>query len=118
MNDSWIGIDFDGVLVKTLDIWQGVGVFGDPIEPMVELAKNLLAQGRQVKIFTARVSEHNTMGADGKIKDSITPIQNWCLKHLGQVLEITNVKDYKMEVLFDDRAITVECNTGKILTKL
>jgi len=45
--------------------------------------------------------------------DVITPIQEWCKKHIGQVLEVTNVKDYGMIELWDDRAVQVEMNTGR-----
>jgi hypothetical protein len=40
-------------------------------------------------------------------------IQVWCDQHLGQVLDITNVKDYGMIELWDDRAVRVVLNTGE-----
>jgi len=39
-------------------------------------------------------------------------IEEWCRQHIGQVLEVTNVKDFGMIELWDDRAIQVESNTG------
>ena len=45
--------------------------------------------------------------------DAITPIKEWCLKHIGQKLEVTNVKDFGMIELWDDRAVQVIPNTGR-----
>ena len=33
-------------------------------------------------------------------------------------LEITNVKDYGMQTLYDDRAVQVERNTGRIISEI
>ena len=41
-------------------------------------------------------------------------IKEWCIKHVGQELPITCFKDFGMIELWDDRAIRVEKNTGKI----
>ena len=43
-------------------------------------------------------------------------IQDWCEKHIEYVLAIVCEKDYQMIELWDDRAVTVERNTGRILT--
>jgi hypothetical protein len=83
---------------------------------MLQRVKAWLAAGQHVKIFTARVCEHGRLDdSDGEPKtvDVITPIENWCLKHLGQKLPVTNVKDYYMIELWDDRAIQVIPNTGE-----
>lgn len=45
-------------------------------------------------------------------------IQAWCLKHLGQLLDVTAEKDFDMTSLWDDRAVTVEKNTGRFLSPL
>ena len=37
------------------------------------------------------------------------------MKHIGQELEVTCTKDFGMIELWDDRAIRVEKNTGKII---
>lgn len=42
-------------------------------------------------------------------------IRSWCLEHIGQELLITNVKDFGMYELWDDRAVTVEPNTGRVI---
>lgn len=40
-------------------------------------------------------------------------IERWCLEHIGIVLPVTNVKDYGMIELWDDRAVQVIPNTGE-----
>lgn len=104
--DGWIGVDLDGTLAK-YDEWQGAQHIGEPVPKILSMVKRWLVEGRTVKIFTARVS-------DGDPK-TVEAIEQWCLKHLGRKLEVTNIKDYDMILLFDDRAIQVEQNTGRLI---
>lgn len=104
--DGWIGVDLDGTLAK-YDGWQGAQHIGEPVPKILSMVKRWLVEGRTVKIFTARVS-------DGDPK-TVETIEQWCLKHLGRKLEVTNIKDYDMILLFDDRAIQVEQNTGRLI---
>jgi hypothetical protein len=112
---SWIGVDLDGTLA-----YMGEGTFdgsvGEPIKPMVEFVKDLIARGRTVKIFTARVAPSSKHNGDGttSVDEQISIIKDWCLKHIGQELEVTCIKDYGMSVLFDDKAVSVAFNTGAI----
>lgn len=80
---------------------------GEPIPLMVERVKRWLAEGREVRIFTARVAvpEPERRLARGFIVD-------WCRIHIGVALEVTNVKDFGMVELWDDRAVSVGLNTG------
>jgi hypothetical protein len=75
---------------------------------MVDRVKRWLAEGKEVKIFTARVSHD----PDGSVARAI---QDWCERHIGQRLEVTNVKTYETLEIWDDRAVAVERNTGRIL---
>ena len=109
---GWIGVDLDGTLA-TYNGWQGVGHIGDPIPEMLARVKAWLAEGRTVKIFTARVHGHGALMLGGDAVDAITPIKEWCKRHIGRELEITNVKDFGMIELWDDRAIQVIPNTGR-----
>jgi len=115
---SWIGVDLDGTLAR-YNGWQGVNHIGEPIPLMVDRVKLWLSQGKCVKIFTARMHGHGVPDLDPntetKTVDALTPIQNWCQKHIGQVLPVTNVKDFGMIELWDDRAVQVECNTGVMI---
>ncbi len=103
---GWIGVDLDGTLAK-YNGWQGEKHIGEPIGAMVKRVQLWLEQGKNVKIFTARISK-NRNGVEKVIK-------RWCKKHIGRELEVTNVKDFGMTYLWDDRAIQVERNTGKVI---
>lgn len=119
-NSGWIGVDLDGTLAH-YDGWKGIAHIGEPIKPMVERVKRWLAEGRAVKIFTARVDGGEValaMGDKNGVAHRDVPlvrayIEQWCLEHIGQVLPVTNVKDYGMIELWDDRAVQVIANTGQ-----
>lgn len=105
--ESWVGVDLDATLAY-YDGWICRFHIGEPIMKMVEFIKSLQASKIKVKIFTARVS---LRAPELVIKN----IQNWTEKHgLGR-LEVTNVKDIGCLVILDDRAISVEPNTGRLL---
>lgn len=53
--EGWYGFDLDGTLAK-YDKWRGLDHIGDPVKPMVELIKEMHAEGKKVKILTARVA--------------------------------------------------------------
>lgn len=108
---AWIGVDLDGTLAF-YDGWSSVDSIGAPLQPMVDRVKGWLAAGKTVKIFTARMHGHGMPIIGGGFQDVKTPIENWCREHIGQALEVTNVKDFGMIELWDDRAIQVESNTG------
>lgn len=123
---GWIGVDFDGTLA-TYDGWKGADHCGEPIGAMVFRVKKWLADGWEVRIFTARMfpftvalrpqddiayradyteRHHDAAKAVGAIRD-------WCREHIGEVLTITCVKDYGMVELWDDRAVQVRANEGE-----
>jgi len=110
--NEWIGVDLDGTLAK-YHHWRGETHIGAPIVSMVERIKRWRSEGREVRIFTARIS------ADGKSEDDVseirTHIEKWCKETLGEILKITNVKDYGMVELWDDRCVQVESNTGMLI---
>lgn len=108
---GWIGVDFDGTLAH-YERWEGPAALGEPIKPMVERVKRWLSEGRDVRIFTARVDSHS-------LKDAVLAhraIEEWCLRHIGKVLRVTNMKDMHLVEFYDDRCVTVEQNTGRLLT--
>lgn len=126
--NGWIGVDFDGTLA-TYETWVSAGHCGEPIAPMVERVKRWIAEGREVRIFTARVFpitqlvEPDTIvsfhgrPSDRQIQahEAIGAIQRWCQKVFGFILPITCVKDYGMIELWDDRAVQVRANTGELV---
>lgn len=108
MSESgWIGVDLDGTLA-VYGVWDG-GI-GEPIPLMVERVKKWLADGVEVKIFTARVC---FSGDEKFMLEQMNLIESWCEKHIGQKLQVTATKDFRMIELWDDRAIQIIPNTGK-----
>jgi hypothetical protein len=108
-NKGWIAVDLDGTLAH-YDGWRGIDHIGEPVPAMLERVKAWLAEGKDVRIFTARVADN----ADNRDVEKVRQvIEAWCAKHVGLVLPITNAKDFGMFELWDDRCIQVECNTGQ-----
>lgn len=105
---GWIGVDLDGTLAH-YDGWKGPEHIGEPVPAMVERVKKWLEEGQAVKIFTARVAEQD----QEKLTVVIACIEQWSLGHLGVILPITNVKDFGMIQLWDDRCTSVYPNTGR-----
>lgn len=106
----WVGVDLDGTLANYKSGGGLLTSVGEPIQPIVDRVKKLIAKGFRVKIFTARASE----------PDQIPLVKAWCVEQGlvyddGMPLEVTNVKDYSMIQLWDDRAIAIEHGTGKVL---
>lgn len=117
---GWIGVDLDGTLAE-YGGWKGPQHIGAPIGPMVDRVKRWLGEGRDVRIFTARVdgggvalSMGNPDGEQVRNVEMVREhIEQWCLRHIGTILPITNVKDYGMIELWDDRVVRVMLNTGE-----
>ena len=65
---------------------------------MVRQVRKWLNEGRDVRIFTARQPH--------------PAIRKFSYDNFGRVLPITNVKDHKMQALYDDRAVGVKRNHG------
>ena len=115
--NTWIGFDLDGTLAKRVPPPFDPKAIGEPIRPMVDLVKKYLSEGKDVKIFTARVSTNGTWTS---IRHSMTArkyIKIWCKKNFGTKLDIVCVKDFMMRGDYDDMAIQVETDTGKILSQ-
>jgi hypothetical protein len=104
-------VDFD----KTLATYEGghriPGTIGEPIAPMVDRIKAWLADGDTVKIFTARVTPGNPNAGREKIA-----IKRFCKEQFGVDMEVTATKEPDFSDIWDDRAVSVEPNTGRVLT--
>jgi hypothetical protein len=121
LDDGWIGVDLDGTLAF-YDQWVAIAVIGDPIPKMVERVKRWIAEGRTVKIMTARVSgswpkECLVTGLKWERQAVGAVIMAWTKKHIGEYLAVTHEKDFKMIELWDDRTIQVIPNTGMTLSE-
>lgn len=101
--NGWIGVDLDGTLAH-YDGWKGIEHIGAPIPKMVERIKRWRAEGKRVKIFTARACD----------RAAIPYIQKYCFEIFGEAFDVTNIKDYGMVELWDDRAQGIIINTGDI----
>lgn len=97
---GWIGVDLDGTLAH-YDRWRGPDHVGTPVRRMRRRVVDWIADGRDVRIFTARTEA------------SYPAIALWCVRHFGRELPITNTKDFAMIELWDDRAVQVIPNTGR-----
>lgn len=106
--NGWIGVDLDGTLAE-YDSWKGSAYIGRPIWPMVKRVRAWLAEGKEVRIFTARAFDPE------ESKIAIPAIKAWCLYFIGAELPVTCIKDYAMVVLYDDRCRQVHTNTGKLV---
>ena len=130
---GWIGVDLDATIAY-YDSWRGAEHIGEPIPDMLFRVKKWIAEGREVRILTARAFPYLLVPVGVHVSDcaimtgveipkervlesagAVRAIRDWCKKHLGQHLTITCVKDYSMIELWDDRAVQVEPNTGVVL---
>ncbi len=100
--EPWIGFDLDGTLAKKQKPFNPDSI-GDPIAPMIEILKSHLKAGDECRIFTAR--------AAGSSPDKL--IHDWLKEQGIPQLKVTNIKDPGMKLLYDDRAVSVESDTGK-----
>lgn len=109
---GWIGVDLDATLAH-YDAWKGIAHIGRPIREMVARVKTWLDAGLDVRIMTARVCSQQSPEDREAARAAITA---WCREHLGHSLPVTSEKDWMMIQLWDDRAISVEANTGRVTT--
>ncbi len=100
----WTGVDLDGTLAY-LDRNSSYNEVGEPVPAMMALVRKMINNGIRIKIFTARAED----------PDQFPIIQKWLKDNNLPELEITNVKDYNMQRLYDDRCIQVERNTGRLI---
>jgi hypothetical protein len=86
---------------------------------MAVRVKGWLAEGREVRIFTARVAplfQPNVTKAERMVAQKAQwAIEDWCAYHFGEKLPVTAVKDFGMALLYDDRCVPVETDTGRVL---
>lgn len=112
MSKGWLGVDLDGTLAR-YDVWRGEEYIGDPVPIMLRRVKRWLQEKKEVRIFTARIAP---VGRDPEqVQAALWNIQHWCREHIGVVLPVTCQKDHNMTELWDDRAVQVEKNTGKVI---
>lgn len=118
---GWYGVDLDGTLA-VYDKWEGPTVIGAPVPKMVQRVKRMIAEGKDVRIFTARAyplgtNRENTPN-DERVdiaRAAVNAVQQWCYLNLGKILAVTCVKDYECIEIIDDRARQCIKNTGELV---
>jgi len=133
LTTGWIAVDFDGTLAH-YEKWTKWNEFGPPIPRMVERVRVWLAEGMDVRVFTARIGlplwmgrvpkpsrvRRNTCRLSGESfsdAEMMAAIQDWTLEHCGACLPVQCYKDFHMIELWDDRAVQVVPNTGRTLAE-
>lgn len=99
-------VDLDGTLAAHDGTWRGPEHIGKPIPEMVDRVKRWLKEGKKVTILTARANR----------SENIPPIRKWLKEHVGTELPVTNIKRPQFSKFYDDRAVQVKRNTGKLVT--
>lgn len=99
--DGWIGFDLDGTLATRPGKFD-LDEVGEPVKKMIDVLKKHLADGDTCKIFTARAA---TLGHE-------KAIWRWLKEQRLPKLDITNAKDHRMKLLYDDRAVSVRTDEG------
>lgn len=103
---GWIGCNLDGTLAEYHG-WKGDEHIGPMVPLMKARVQRWLEEGREVRIFTARVSVP-------EIRERVTGVIQDYLEANGLPrLTVTNIKDFRMTELWDDRAVQVRENTGR-----
>lgn len=100
-----IAVDLDGTLAEWTAEGYDPAVIGKPIPAMLKRVKEWVANGDQVTIFTARLADPGSFPA----------IKKWLRDNDLPDLPVTNKKKPEFEQYWDDRAVAVQTNTGKVL---
>jgi len=106
-NNGWVGFDLDGTLAHDSG-WKGPQHIGPPIPEMMQRLQKLVQEGQRVKIFTARAC----------VPQNIPPVKEWLRAQGLPDLEVTCTKDFEMLYCYDDRAVEVITNTGRLANPL
>lgn len=109
---GWIGVDLDGTLAE-YNGWQGINHIGAPVRTMLSRVRKWIEDGRDVRIFTARVSHDGSPKRMLEAQHAMIRVMDWCEQHIGRSLPVTCTKDFAMLELWDDRAVQVTENVGE-----
>jgi hypothetical protein len=112
--NGWIGVDLDGTLAEQDPANPHAFEIGEPIPAMVARVRRWLDEGRDVRIFTARVSHDGPYSGDFMQQRAI---DRWTINVFGRALPVTCRKDDFCIALYDDLAVQVQRNTGLLLAE-
>jgi hypothetical protein len=99
----WTGVDLDGTLAYYNRSYSS-DVIGEPVPAMMAFVKKMIKHGKRVKIFTARIQD----------PEQLSIIKNWLKENGLPELEITNVKDFYMHRIYDDRFKSFSSRWGNV----
>ena len=75
--------DFDGT-ISHYNGWVDETHCGEPVPAMINRVKQWLSEGKEVRIFTARVTAcKNLDGTDRDLSHVVNAIQDWCEVYVG-----------------------------------
>lgn len=111
---GWWGFDLDGTIAQ-YDGWKVDGSIGAPVASMIRRMKSYLKKGRDVQIVTARVNPKGRTDYPEQFDIQRAIIDEFCMENLGQTIPVGYEKDLHMVALFDDRALQVIPNTGRLV---
>jgi hypothetical protein len=120
---GWIAVDWDGTAVEYHG-WTKWNEFGRDIPAMTERIKGWLAEGKDVRIFTARMPlpqdemVEQTCYKTGEKFNGVMmkkAIADHCEAIYGHRLRVQCYKDLHTIEIWDDRAVGVVANTGQTL---
>jgi len=106
-HQGWIGVDLDGTIVFHDSSDFHYAKIGKPIKPMCDRIRRWLKEGTEVRLMTARAGLPTE-----QLHEFIINWTVWSQLEFGQVLQVTDRKDFWMIELWDSRAVTVIPNTG------
>lgn len=98
---GWIAVDLDGTLAY-YHSWRGLDHIGKPIKAMLERVRGWIAEGYEVRIFTARAAS----------PELVPPVEAWLKKQKLGGLKVTNELDADCLEVWDDRCVQMIPNMG------
>lgn len=101
MKKQAIAVDLDGTIAEHEEGQEHIGA---PIQPMLNQVRKWVKEGKDVRIFTARLA----------FPGEFPKIKAWLRAHGLDHLPVTDRKQADVSHFYDDRAVHVERNTGKI----
>jgi hypothetical protein len=108
---KWVGVDWDGTLVKTVPHKDDAGTSGAFIRPICELVEEILEAGTEVRVFTARVSPSNSPADVAVARDAI---EEKFEERFGVKPKVTCEKDADCLAIIDNIAVCVLAERGAI----
>jgi hypothetical protein len=116
-NQGVIAVDFDGTLAKLFEPYDPRKA-GPPLNPddpksIFNLTRGFIKNGKKVIILTARMNSQ--VHTPAQLEYTRKLISAWTKKYLGKRLPCTAEKHYMMTMIYDDRAISINPKTGRIV---